>query len=361
MLRFLVVPAVVSATNVNLAIQSEAGVAAFDKFYETAVKEFDGQQYASFVKKFKRDLARYVESDAFKAVPAEGHCDKGANPSPVMLSAMDVKSASAFPGGALKKLFGFDLTKMIFDLTQKASGAANASGGMVAALAMQALMMGAAQVQNVVSNAIHIIPPMIPPPVWTNQPLSCVPMVTGHNCFGAVLHPITMADFVIADVTDASLDGIIAAFPKLYASKVGKTSDIAYKACYSSYMSMHCGSLFPRCQAPAGPTSREEMRLPLCFTSCIATLVACPGFWIDDVINQCQDVSVPPMCSMAAFWNVGSVPPQYVTFEDSHRASTSCPATLSGPGSLDAGSEIDLFETPSIAGATGGAAKLPLA
>ena len=31
----------------------------------------------------------------------------------------------------------------------------------------------------------------------------------GHNCFGAVLYPITMADFVIADVTDAMLDGIV--------------------------------------------------------------------------------------------------------------------------------------------------------
>ena len=31
---------------------------------------------------------------------------------------------------------------------------------------------------------------------------------SGHNCFGAVLYPITMADFTIADVTDAMLDGV---------------------------------------------------------------------------------------------------------------------------------------------------------
>ena len=71
-------------------------------------------------------------------------------------------------------------------------------------------------------------------------------MVTGHNCFGAVLYPvrrthlllhlcsliaqITMADFVLADVTDSMLDGIIAGFPNTYASKVGKTSDSMYKA-----------------------------------------------------------------------------------------------------------------------------------
>ena len=70
----------------------------------------------------------------------------------------------------------------------------------------------------------------------------------GHNCFGAVLYPITMADFTIADVTDAMLDGTsladqlvlfrcrfvrhsgyIAGFPNTYAEKVGKTSDALYK------------------------------------------------------------------------------------------------------------------------------------
>lgn len=29
----------------------------------------------------------------------------------------------------------------------------------------------------------------------------------GHVCFGAVLYPITMADFTIADVTDGMMDG----------------------------------------------------------------------------------------------------------------------------------------------------------
>ena len=39
-----------------------------------------------------------------------------------------------------------------------------------------------------------------------------------------------MADFLIADVTDSMLDGIIDGFPNTYASKVGKTSDEMYKA-----------------------------------------------------------------------------------------------------------------------------------
>ena len=41
---------------------------------------------------------------------------------------------------------------------------------------------------------------------------------------------ITMADFVIADVTDSMLDGVIAGFPNTYASRVGKTTDEMYKA-----------------------------------------------------------------------------------------------------------------------------------
>ena len=39
-----------------------------------------------------------------------------------------------------------------------------------------------------------------------------------------------MADFLVADVTDSMLDGVISGFPNTYASKVGKTSDAMYKA-----------------------------------------------------------------------------------------------------------------------------------
>ena len=35
-------------------------------------------------------------------------------------------------------------------------------------------------------------------------------------------YPITLADFLIADVTDSMLDGYIGGFPNTYASKVGK-------------------------------------------------------------------------------------------------------------------------------------------
>merc|ERR1719169_155363 len=123
------------------------------------------------------------------------------------------------------------------------------------ALASQGLGLGGGLVQAAIAAVIHAAPPMIPPPIWNNQPLPCAPMVTGHNCFGAVLYPITMADFTIADVTDAMLDGYIAGFPNTYAKKVGKTSDSMYQSCFASYMSMMCSSMFPRCTPPQ---SRDE-------------------------------------------------------------------------------------------------------
>merc|ERR1719265_696965 len=108
--------------------------------------------------------------------------------------------------------------------------------------------------------------------VLPHRPLTCMPMVTGHNCFGAIQYPITVADFVTADTTDSQLDGVIAGFPALYKRKVGTTSDAAYKACFSAYMGMHCASLFPRCSSG---NSGQLARLPMCFTHCLATLVSC--------------------------------------------------------------------------------------
>merc|ERR1712196_333488 len=81
---------------------------------------------------------------------------------------------------------------------------------------------------------------------------------------------------------------------------------------------MQCASLFPMCNAPSagqepGPTGRS----PMCFTHCLATLVACPGFWVDDIAGECSNVSVPPMCAMAVFKNYWTLPPQYTSYEES--------------------------------------------
>merc|ERR1719399_1745424 len=106
---------------------------------------------------------------------------------------------SPFPGGMLKRLFGFDLGKLMFELSQKAAGPAGASGGMVPMLSMQALAMGAGMIQSLVASAVQIIPRVLPIP-FNMMPMTCLPMLTGHNCFGAILHLITISDFVIADV-----------------------------------------------------------------------------------------------------------------------------------------------------------------
>lgn len=326
--------------------QTKEAHEAFEKVYNEYLKDFDADAYHSFLEKMEAGLENYKSSNAFngyKTIPGQPHCDRGVI-STQTKAAMGAKAVSAFPGGAMKALFGFDMGKFVYQLSQKAAGPAAASGGMAGVLAMQALAMGAGMLQAGVASAIHIIPPMIP--FW-NQPLSCLPMITGHNCFGAVLHLITMADFVIADVTDSMMDGYIAGFPATYAQKVGKTSDAMYKTCFSTYMSMMCSSLFPRCTSP---NSREEPvpaigRVPMCFTLCVATLVMCPGFWVEDVLGPCQMVAPPPTCSMAVFWNIWKLPPQYVTFSESHPAPLECPKTdAAASGGLDASTDYGLYD-----------------
>lgn len=325
----------------------------FQQVYESFLRDFDmdaHKQLLSDMEVAAKSFENSRAATAYKSVPGQPYCDSdggnGGNP-------LSPKGVSAFPGGVLKRVFGFDLSKMLFDLSQKAAGPAAATGGMGGILAQQALAQGAGMLQAAVSAAVDIIPPLIPPPVWNNMPLTCAPMVTGHNCFGAVLYPITMADFVIADVTDAMLDGYIAGFPNTYAQKVGQTSDAQYKMCFAAAMSMQCGAIFPRCTVPQSRSEPGPVgRVPLCFTSCISTLVACPGFWLEDIKSACHTISVPPMCTMATFWNLWRLPPQYVDYEDSHRPATvTCPQALNA---ADAHADKDLY-----AGSTAGLASSP--
>eukprot|EP00933_Yihiella_yeosuensis_P043514 TRINITY_DN38342_c0_g1_i1.p1 TRINITY_DN38342_c0_g1~~TRINITY_DN38342_c0_g1_i1.p1 ORF type:complete len:211 (+),score=27.85 TRINITY_DN38342_c0_g1_i1:85-633(+) len=157
-----------------------------------------------------------------------------------------------------------------------------------------------------------------------------------------------MADFVIADVTDSMLDGVISGFPNTYAAKVGKTSDAMYKSCFAAYMSMHCSSIFPRCTAPQ---SRDEPipvggSVPMCFHLCILPLVTCPGFWIDDIIGSCQTISAPPMCTQASFHNVFRAPPQYVSFDEAHPYPRACPRGVPSDAAEAAESDFALYEVP---------------
>lgn len=59
--------------------------------------------------------------------------------------------------------------------------------------------------------------------------------------FALARYPITLADFLIADVTDSMLDGYIAGFPNTYAQKVGKvrlSSRVGFDDCFFVVVSL---------------------------------------------------------------------------------------------------------------------------
>ena len=331
---------------------------AFEAVYDDFLKNFDVDAHDNLLSGIEGNIQSFLESRAstgYETVDSHPRCAGGAATTP------HVRGMSAFPGGATKRVFGFDLAKLVEKLASKANGAASASGVFPGILSMQALNMGSGLVKGAISTALQVVPPLVGPPMWINQPLPCMPMATGHNCFGATPYLITAADFMTADVTDSQLDGVIAGFPALYKSKVGTTSDAAYKACFGAYMSMQCASVFPRCQAPM---AREEPspvgRVPLCFTHCLATLVACPGLWLDDIAGECSMVSVPPACTMATFGNFWLLPPQYQNFEDSQPTATECPSVPDSLKAIEASTDFNLYSGGDIMGSPY-AAKVPSA
>jgi len=304
---------------------------AFDTVYQHFNRSFDYAAFGQATQQFNEAVQQYEGTDAYAAYtyyPDRPHCDPGVATAP-----RKVGKISPFPGGVTQKTFGSDFADAALRLSKEANGPAAAGLAPVAVLSAEKLKLGMGMVQSIIAALVHTIPPLIPPPYWNLQPLPCAPMVTGHNCFGAVLYPITMADFVLADVTDAQLDGVVASFPNTYATKVGKTSDAMYKACFAAYMSMHCSSIFPRCTTPQ---SRDEPipvggRVPLCLHLCIMPLVMCPGFWVEDIAGTCSMVSVPPMCTQAYFMNLWRAPPQYTEFDESQPYPKDCPRDLENP------------------------------
>ena len=318
----------------DLANAFDGFAAGFD---EDAYKKIELQIHEG-----EKTFLEMTRAKSFTLAPGQPHCDAEPPATVKVQAAGSVDGIAAFPGGAVKKLFGSSLADKVFSLAQQAAGPAAASQNQLAIVAAQALQTGVGMVQSAIATAVHVVPPMVPPPVWNNQPLTCMPMLHGHNCFGAVLHPITASDFVISDVTDSMLNGAVAGFPNTYANKVGKTSDAMYRACFASYMSMMCSSLFPRCTTVQ--TREETMpaggRVPMCFHMCVSTLVLCPGFWLNDIIGACSMVSVPPLCTQAVFWNTGLAPPQYVNFDESHPFAAECPPALEAGRAAAAGSIV---------------------
>merc|ERR1712083_942596 len=110
-------------------------------------------------------------------------------------------------------------------------------------------------------------------------------------------------------------------------------------------MSMHCSSIFPMCTMIYGAEYPVPGygRVPMCLHLCILPLVACPGFWIGDIIGPCTMVAFPPMCTMAFFWNVFTAPPQYGKFEQANPFPAECPQTDLAFG-LDASEDPSLYD-----------------
>lgn len=264
----------------------------------------------------------------YKHVPVKPVCSQE---SPNALAVRTKGTAvAAFPGGILADILNFNMAKLVDKLAQSAASSAGASGGVGGIIAMQAIMMAAMMIQGVIAGAIHIIPPLIPPPPWNNQPLMCMPMITGMNCFGTIIHRITVSDFIMATSTDMMVKGYISSFPQTYADKVGYTPDPLYKACFSAFMGMHCAAIFPRCSAPQtgnDPTTKSPQRSPLAFFHCIGTLVACPGFWIDDIIGPCEEVTLG-LGSFSIFWRFDLLPPQFISVEGSTPSEEECPESV---------------------------------
>lgn len=304
--------------------------AAFANVYGRYADEFDFDLYQRLSQEARKGAERFgasLVSRKFASSESGPHCDLG-----VAVSSVErVRGIAAFPGGVTGSVFGMDFGKRLFDLSVEANGPAGS--GLVApmALSSQALSTGMGLVQAGIAAVLHTVPPLVPPPAWNNQPLTCVPMVAGHNCFGSVTYPITMADFMVADVTDSMLDGYVASFPSTYARKVGKTDEAAYQACFTAYMGMMCASVFPRCTSPQSSDDVLPFggSAPVCLHMCVLPLVMCPGFWLDDLLDRCSSVSVPPMCSQASFVNVWRLPPQIASFDESRPFAPECPK-LSG-------------------------------
>ena len=186
--------------NETYGADREALEAAFKAAYGHFADTFDTPMYEGFAKSINRSMELYKESPAYTAYalyPTTPHCDRGVA---ATVSATPVSGVSAYPGGVVGRVFGFDFGQELLDLSEHANGPASAGLLPPMALTRQALSTGMGLVQSSIAAMLHVVPPLVSPPLWNNQPMTCVPMVSGHNCFGAVTYPITMADFVLSDV-----------------------------------------------------------------------------------------------------------------------------------------------------------------
>lgn len=295
--------------------------------YSSFHKNFPHHHFMAFENDLKENLARYGEHDvstAYNTINGQQYCKFEKASADTMMAAKQT-GVAPFKNGTTVPLMGMSMVSKVQEQLEKATGPAAAMVPGVAMLAKAALMQVKGVLQTVAAVVATEVPPMIPPPAWNNMPFPCLPMVTGHNCAGAVLYPITIGDFIMADLSDSAISGVKSSFPSYYRSHVGVTDDATYQRCYSAYMSMQCANTFPVCTTVQA--SQAEIpgvgRGPMCFLHCIATLIACPGMWIDDLEDICTHVSAPPMCSFAVY--ARTAPQQLRSADEGGNVPRSCP------------------------------------
>lgn len=321
LVRVLFLSSVAAGTPVNLDDIVKKTYSSFDI-------DFPHHRWGEFAQQLEQDLESYknsTASTAYETLPGQTRCKVAQIPEDAMIATKTTEVAP-FKGGASVSLKGMALVDKVKAQLEKAQGPAAAMVPGVAMIAKAALTQVKSVLQTVAAVVATRVPPMIPPPVWNNRPFVCMPMVTGHNCFGAVLYPITIGDFILADLSDAAMSGVISSFPSYYRSKIGATDAGTYQRCFSAYMSMQCANAFPICTNPQG---NQEMipgmgRAPMCFLHCIATLIACPGMWVDDLEDICTNVSAPPMCAFATY--IKGAPAQLRSSDEGQSQSMNCPS-----------------------------------
>lgn len=310
-----------SATLLNLNDIVKTTHASFDS-------DFPHHRWSEFEQQLQMNLQHYknsTASTAYETLPGQARCKVAQIPEDAML-ATKTNEVTPFKGGSSVSLKGMSLVDKVNAQLAKARGPAAAMVPGISMIAKAALTQVKSVLQTVAAVVATRVPPMVPPPAWNNRPFVCMPMVTGHNCFGAVLYPITIGDFILADLSDAAIGGVISSFPSYYRSKIGATDEGTYQRCFSSYMSMQCANAFPICTNPQGS---QEMapgmgRAPMCFLHCVATLIACPGMWVDDLEDICTNVSAPPMCAFATY--AKAAPSQLRSFDESQASNMNCPS-----------------------------------
>eukprot|EP00371_Babesia_bovis_P001771 XP_001610418.1 hypothetical protein [Babesia bovis T2Bo] len=277
-----------------------------------ATFDVDGYRWMLGIIKGRRATERFTQAMIHPSF-SQPHCDQGSWVSP----AHTFGDMTKFPGGPFRGGSGYDLVRWMGNMYTNVHSPASAETPGVENMILQGLQ----QVKGILQTVVAIIVDIVPPPI-IGQNLPCLPMLTGMNCLGSVLYPISATDFVMADITDSVMNGVISSFPAKYAAKVGHTSDAQYYLCATIYLGMYCASLFPICMTGAANVTQT---FPLCFVQCIGTLIACPGFWMDDIEIPCSNLSVPPFCSFSVFVNYFRIPPQYTNYDQSHLYPEGCP------------------------------------